>query len=245
MANEQTKSSRYPLIDVFRGIAIAMMIVFHFCYDLTEFKHADFDFYHSPFWLNFRTVIVSLFTFIVGIGLHLAHRNGLKWHKFIRRSGIILGCALLISITTRFTNDERFIAFGILHFIFVASMLGAAFIRLYWANLFIGLILLLVANLYQNPLFHQVHLQWIGFMEYKPATDDYAPLLPWFGVVLLGMFFARWAITEKHFSLIQRWQPGSVLTRTLAIAGVYSLPIYMLHQPLFLGLLKLHKILAG
>ena len=243
MTHTLKSSSRYPLIDALRGSAIVMMVVFHFCFDLSLFKHVNFDFYHSPYWLNFRIIIVSLFTFIMGMSLHLAHKQGIHWQKYIKRTGILLGCALLITVTTYFTSGERFIYFGILHFIFVASIVAIPFLRLYWGNLILGSAILIFANRYENPLFHKPYLHWIGFMQYKPATDDYAPLLPWFGIVLLGMFFARWAVSENHFGYIQAWRPKFPLTRGLAFIGVYSLLIYMLHQPIFFGLFKLQQML--
>ncbi|VAW93846.1 hypothetical protein MNBD_GAMMA21-152 [hydrothermal vent metagenome] len=234
--------TRYPLIDALRGSAIIMMIVFHFSFDLALFKYADFDFYHSPYWLNFRILIVTIFTFVMGMSLYLANKNGIIWYKYFKRIAVLLAAALLVTISTWFTSGERFIYFGILHFIVVASLVAIPFLKLYWSNLVIGLILIIIANLYTNPMFHNIYLQWIGFMEHKPATDDYAPLLPWFGIVLIGIFFARWAITEKQVDFIQNWQIRSSFSRWLVFAGIHSLLIYLLHQPLFFGLFNLIEI---
>lgn len=35
-------------------------------------------------------------------------------------------------------------------------------------------------------------LNWLGLAAVKPATEDYVPLLPWFGVVLWGMVAGAW-----------------------------------------------------
>lgn len=231
-----TKSARYPLIDVLRGSAIVMMIVFHFCFDLTTFSYADFDFYHSRFWLNFQVLIVSIFTLVMGMSFQLAHHSRFNWKKYSKRLGLLGLCALLITISTYIVNGDRFIYFGILHFIAIASIMAIPFVRLYWSNLILGAGILILNLLYQNPLFNQIHLQWIGFMTYKPATDDYEPLVPWFGMVLLGMFFARWAIINGRLRLFKDWQPLSGGTKLLKKAGIHSLLIYMLHQPLLYGL---------
>lgn len=237
--------ARFHIVDCLRGSAIFMMIVFHFCFDLTLFGHAEFDFYNSPFWIHFRTLIVSIFCLVMGMSMTLAYRKGFNWVKFNKRLVILIGCALLITISTYFTSGERFIYFGILHFIAVASLLAIPFLRLYWSNLVIGVGILLLDYFYQNPLFHKIYLQWIGLMQYKPATDDYAPLIPWFGVVLIGMFIARWTVVNARFPELTTWQPENWLTRALQIAGIHSLLIYMLHQPLFYGLFYLYQSISG
>ncbi len=239
------RAGRYPLIDVLRGSAIIMMIVFHFSFDLTTFGYADFDFYHSPFWLNFQILIVSIFTFVMGISFHLANlatlatKEKTNWKKYFKRLALLGSSAALITISTYFINGDRFIYFGILHFIFIASLFALAFLRLYWTNLILGSGILLINTLYANPIFNHIYLQWIGLMTYKPATDDYEPVIPWFGIVLIGMFFARWAISEGNIRLFSTWQAQSSAAKILKLAGIHSLIIYLLHQPLFYGLFYL------
>ena len=239
----KSKSGRYPLIDVLRGSAIMMMIVFHFSFDLSTFGYADFDFYHSPVWLNFQILIVSIFTFVMGVSFQLANnpakKNKTNWNKYFKRLALLGFCAALISISTYFINGDRFIYFGILHFIFIASLLAIPFVHLYWTNLILGTGIVLANLLFQSTFFNNIYLHWIGFMTYKPATDDYEPLVPWFGMVLIGMFFARWAITKNNIPSLSSWQVESKVTTALRFAGIHSLIIYMIHQPLFYGLFYL------
>lgn len=176
------------------------------------------------------------------MSLYLSHRRGIHWPRFSRRFAILVGCAALITVTTYFSNGSRYIYFGILHFIALASLLALPFVRLYWTNLLLGSGLLILDYVYQNPLFHRPYLQFIGFMQYKPATDDYAPLIPWFGLVLIGIFFAKWAIDRQHLPLFTHWQARTSLARTLCLGGRHSLLIYMLHQPLFYALFYLLQL---
>ena len=74
-------------------------------------------------------------------------------------------------------------------------------------------------------------------MTYKPFTEDYVPLLPWFDEVLIGIFLGYSAIEVKRFASMLKWQPK--VATPLAYAGRHSLLIYMLHQPLLLGVLYL------
>ena len=93
-----TPASRYPAVDSARGIAIAMMFIFHFSFDLRFYGVVDIDFINNPFWKNFRFVIVSLFLLLVGVSLHLATRNGLSRKRYLRRLLQITAYALLVSL---------------------------------------------------------------------------------------------------------------------------------------------------
>ena len=64
---------------------------------------------------------------------------------------------------------------------------------------------------------------------------DYRPLLPWFGVVLVGLFLGN--------VVYGRGRPAGLPTRSPAVArpllplGRNSLAIYLVHQPLLVALL--------
>ena len=68
--------------------------------------------------------------------------------------------------------------------------------------------------------------------EVRPS-NDYNPLLPWFGMVLRGIAIARIVPRDKW----PRWQPHDIVTRMLALIGRHSLLFYLLHQPVLLGTL--------
>jgi len=228
-----TRSSRSPHIDAWRGTACVLMIFYHFCYDLNYLQIMAFDFYHHPFWLGSRTLIISLFIGIVGISLYLATKRGLRVPAFGKRLAILIGVALLISIVSFIIFHERFIFFGILHFIAVASVVGLLFLRWFWFNIISGISLLIIGFNVQHSWFDQDILQWIGLMTYKPPTEDYVPLLPWFGIVLLGIALGKYLHNNGFI-----YQPiHSLWGRQLAWMGQHSLLIYILHQPILLGVL--------
>ena len=134
---------------------------------------------------------------------------------------------------------QTYIFFGILHFIFVASVIGLAFLRFTWLNLLIGSALVVLGATLKFLLFDQPQWQWIGMMTHKPFTEDYVPLLPWFGIVLIGMFFARRAQARGWFEKFAAIEFDNPIAKLLAFAGRHSLIIYILHQPIFIGLLSL------
>lgn len=230
---------RIILIDLLRGVAIALMFSYHFCFDLDYFGYVSIRFSSDPFWLNFRSLIVSLFLGVVGFSLYLAHQGHWNRQIWLKRFGLLVLASLAVSLSSYLMYPDSFIFFGILHFIALASLLGLLFLRLGYLNLVIGPIILLIGNYYSQAFFNQPAWQWFGLMTHKPSTEDYVPLFPWFGMVLIGLGLAFWTQNNQTLSRLLHWQNHHPLVRTLTFAGRHSLLIYLLHQPIFLGLLYL------
>ncbi|MDD5404719.1 MAG: heparan-alpha-glucosaminide N-acetyltransferase [Sulfuricella sp.] len=228
---------RIQPFDILRGIAIGLMASYHFCFDLNYYGITHFNFNNAPFWLGFRALILSLFLTLAGISLVLATAGGFNPRRYLRRLGWLAACAILVSLASRMLFPDSWIFFGVLHFIFAASILGLAFLRFYWANLCIGSLLIVAGLTLQYPLFDQPWLQWIGLMTHKPITEDYVPLLPWFGVVLIGLFLGKSFVRSDWNKRLPAWRSDRPAARLLALAGRHSLLVYMAHQPVLLGLL--------
>ena len=229
---------RLPLIDALRGAAIVMMIAYHFSFDLNSFGLLQQNFYQDAFWIAARSAILASFLALAGISLTLAAGSGVRWLTYGRRLAVIAACAMLVSIGSYLMFPASWITFGVLHFIVVASVLGLAFVRLYWANLVIGAALIATGVMLAFPFFDHPWLNWFGLMTRKPVTEDYVPLLPWFGVVLIGMFAGRLFFGAAASAAV-RWRTAGPVGRALAWAGRHSLVIYMVHQPVLIGILYL------
>ncbi|MBI3344503.1 MAG: DUF1624 domain-containing protein [Gammaproteobacteria bacterium] len=228
---------RYPWVDAVRGTAIALMIAYHFCFDLVYFGVLSIDFNHTLFWLGLRSLIVSLFLGVMGMSLMLASRHGLRWRPYLRRLALLLASAGLVSLGSYLLFPASMIFFGVLHFIVVASVLALPFVHFYWINLVAGASLIIFGLIYQNELFNQPWLQWFGLMTYKPVTEDYVPLLPWFGVVLIGIFAGKAIYHRAPLPRFAAWQPVGTHGKILAWAGRHSLAIYLIHQPVLLSVM--------
>lgn len=226
---------RYAAIDAMRGFAIVLMIAYHTSFDLNYHGWIHQDFNNSPFWLAARAGIVSLFLLLAGISLVLNAQRA-NTASFWRRQAKLLAACIAVSLGSYMMFPQSFIFFGILHFILLASLLGRLCVRFHYINLLGALLALTAGIFYSNPLFNAPALQWLGFMTYKPFTEDYVPFFPWFGVVLAGIFLGR-LIVAKPAWLIGH-QPAA-WTRQLALAGRHSLVIYLLHQPVLLGILSM------
>lgn len=210
------------------------MVAYHFAFDLAWFRLLSADFNHDPFWLASRALIVTIFLGLVGVSLVLAKRAHPSPQRFWRRVALIAACAILVSIASYVTFPQTFITFGILHAIAVSSVLARPLVDFPRVALALGIAVIAAGTTVHLPLFDVPWLNWIGMMTHKPATEDYVPLFPWFGVVLVGVAVGA-ALPRLRRALEQasRWSPG-----WLAWLGRHSLVIYLVHQPLLVGALR-------
>jgi len=226
---------RIPGIDGLRGGAILAMIAYHFAFDLNWFGVFRADFNNDMLWLTLRASIVSAFLLLVGVSLALAQRAGISAHRYWRRIALIVFCALLVTAASYFVFPQTFITFGILHCIAASSLLAWPLVRYPLVALFTGLAVVFIGLQVRLALFDTPWLNWVGLMTHKPPTEDYVPLLPWLGVVLIGVAAGGWLIGNDAHALrpLSRCSPP-----WLNWIGRHSLLIYMVHQPVLLGMLR-------
>ena len=225
---------RLAAIDALRGVGICLMVAYHFAFDLAWFRLIDADFNHDPFWLAARAVIVAIFLLLVGVSLVLARSAHPGPEPFWRRVALIAGCAILVSIGSYLAFPQTFITFGILHAIALSSVLARPLLGYPRLALILGVVIVALGITVQLPLFDRPWLNWIGLMTHKPATEDYVPLFPWFGVVLVGVALgAAMPRLQPLLAKANRWSPA-----WLAWLGRHSLIIYLVHQPVLVGALR-------
>jgi uncharacterized membrane protein len=194
------------------------------------------NFYDDPFWTLQRIAIVSCFLFCVGISQAVATARNGAGRQFWRRWLQIAGCAALVSAASAWMFPSSWIRFGVLHSIAVMLLLLQLLTRLRsWQILLLALVALALPAFVQHPIFDSNWLNWFGLVTHKPITEDYAPLLPWLGVTLLGLCAGRWLLRQQP--LLNGAIPA--LLRPVAALGRWPLLFYMLHQPFLLGGLAL------
>ncbi|WP_022703165.1 heparan-alpha-glucosaminide N-acetyltransferase, partial [Pseudorhodobacter ferrugineus] len=237
MAKTQYTLPRILWLDIARSLAVLGMVIYHFTFDLAMFGFIAPYVPVSGFWAVFARAVAGSFLLLAGFSLVLMHGQRIAWPRFWRRLAIVVGAALLITLTTWVVMPTQFIFFGILHSIALCSLLGLAFLRLPWAvTLLVAVVFLVVPQVYRDVAFNTPVLLWVGLAPDFPPTMDYEPVFPWFGAFLLGVVFARVMLARGALPQVV---PSALLSR-LTWPGRHSLVIYLVHQPVLIGLFNLY-----
>jgi uncharacterized membrane protein len=239
-------NGRFWDVDAVRGIAIVMVVLYHLIYDLDNFGGYPIE-STSGFWAVFADTSAFLFVFLAGLSLSISYARadaasppgrGL-FGKYLRRGLRIFGYGMLITLVF-WALDYGYVIFGILHLIGASIILAYPFLKLRLANLLLGLSVI-AAGAYLQVRdvvvggVVGVLLTPLGVLPENLFMPDYRPLLPWFGVVLLGLFFGNAAYL--------RWRkksppsPAPRVAAPLAFLGRRTLFIYLIHQPVLIATL--------
>ena len=240
--NEPTH--RFDRLDALRGLAIVWMAVFHLCFDLNHFGLLEprQNFYADPFWTVQRAVIVTLFVFVAGLSTAVALDTRQPWPRFWRRWAQIAGCALLVSIGSALMFPRSWISFGILHGMALMLIAARLLAPLRGGLCLVGVLFVALPQFVQHPFFDSRWTNWVGLVTHKPVAEDYAPVLPWLGVMCFGLAAGQWLLARHRGALA-----GALAApfAPLATLGRWSLAFYMVHQPVLIGAILAWRAIAA
>jgi len=216
---------RIDELDSLRATALVMMLVLNFVTDLNHFGIMNTETGDQWWWM--ARIAASLFVGISGVSYFLAHRLEYDFTKTSGRTQRLIFWAFVITIITYIFEPSAYVRFGVLHLLALASIVAFPVARKPEFALGIGLILLII------PLSSNSNLVWLGLRETGFTAVDYFPLNPWLGIFFIGLALASRIYPEgKPLTEIQ-W-PEKWLW-----FGRNTLTIYVIHQPILIGLLIL------
>ncbi len=228
---------RLPVIDVARAVALLAMACFHGLWDLGNLRLTPENYAATALGRHAAECIAGSFLILVGIGMVLMNGRGIRLRPTLIRLGRIAAGALAVTIATRIVFPDAYVFFGILHCIAVASVIGLPFLFLPWPVTLAAAAAILAAPLFIQADWLDSPLLWfIGLGRITPRTNDYVPLVPWFGLVLVGIVLGRLGLPVLARSRLGTWAPRGTLGRAASFAGRHSLALYLIHQPLLFGL---------
>ncbi len=220
--------TRLELIDFLRGFAVILMLIYHFFFDMEYFGKISLN---SPFWFFFPRFIGGTFIFVAGISLSLAKR---KYGERLTRESVKKGAKYLflgLIITAVTLPTSCYIRFGILHFFGLAVVMGSFFAGYRKRSAAAGITLFIAGLVLNHVTISGEYLVWLGIMPSSFCSLDYYPLLPWLGVMLIGISVGN------QFNLNFRLP---YLLKPVNLLGKRSLTIYMVQHPIILLIMQLY-----
>lgn len=228
-------------LDALRGLFIIGMVAVHLVYDMQAFLGSSFLadsalYYFLSQWGG------ALFFLISGICVTLGSHP-------VKRGLIVLGCGLVVSLVTigmyllDFADQGMIIYFGVLHCLGVCMLLWPVFRRIPWWITGILAAFIIVYGVYLDSR-HLGSSMWLLMLGFKPAgfvSADYFALMPFLGFFLAGSVIGK-LVYKNKVSLFPKVNPQNPVIGIFTRIGRWSLPIYMLHQPILTGIVMLLEV---
>jgi len=239
------KRERFAELDMWRGIAIIGMIIYHGVFMIDYVGYASIT-YHQGAWLVGARLIQLSFLLLVGISLHLSFQKSRRskatpFHFLLRqfkRGILVFSCGLLITLATGIFIPEDFVRFGILHFIGISIILLSFVASRPWAALVISFLVFVCSDLVRQTVVTSAWLIPFGF-RFPFQSVDYFPIFPWLAVPAFGIFLGALLYPDYQ----RRWNTLKLedSANPVMFLGKHSLFVYLLHVPVLLGLIALWK----
>ena len=234
---------RYHLLDALRGFAIYHVIIFHFLYDVYVVYGLNPDWPYQTWVQLWQKNGCGLFVLVSGMVFALG-RNTFKRGLQLQ----ILG--LVITLVTVFFAPSEAIYYGILTFFGSAMWLTLLLKKLLVrvpavAGMFSSVVCYVltkdiasgVGSFFGTKLFtfpewlYQDCFAILGFHSNSFYSSDYVPLLPHIFVFWFGMYLFAWMCEHN----LTHYLTGGNY-KIFTFPGTHSLEIYILHQPILMGI---------
>jgi len=215
---------RYWEIDFLRGLGIILMLISNFVTDLQIFLNHP----QNLFWRFFALFTASIFVFTSGISFQVSSKQ-----KILKRFLKLIFLGFVITAVTAILLKDGAIYFGILHFLALAWIIALPFSNLGYLNIPLAFLFILLHFFVDGVHANTLLLLPLGITPSNFYTFDYFPIFPWFGVFLLGLPVGE-LFLQKNPS-----ENKNIFISIITYLGRNSLKIYLIHQPIFVGLILL------
>jgi len=234
---------RYFEIDFFKGLAVIAMVIFHYFYFGTEMGKLNYN--TSDGFLYFLAKFAHLtFIFMVGINLVITRINYKNKTDKEYREGqykrilFIMSLALFISFASYVVMPDKWVKFGILHFMAVGIFVMLPFVNKPNISLIIAVVIALIFQINQAGYLTELHryipekLAFIlGLYNYKYNAVDHFSIFKYLPVMAAGIYTGH-QIYEPGTRKIKALNDlDNKLTKDNVIVkiGKSSLGIYIAH----------------
>lgn len=243
---------RLVALDLARGTALIAMVIYHAIWDGLQFGLIGWTLERDLALQQSAKLIAGSFLLVAGISIALASARSatplLCKQGFWKRFALIAGAAVLVSIATYFALPQAPIYFGILHHIALSSVILALLTLLpAFFLVALGAGVLIIKAYVSIEAFNHPATIWLGLGTKTPVTADWVPLFPWLAAGLIGLgigklFILPWMASRAPQSEDQ--QGSNPVAQLLCWMGRHSLAVYLIHQPVLIGLIQAYLWLS-
>ncbi len=224
--------TRIELIDFVRGIAVLIIIIYHFLYNLAVFGIITWEQMFSTPLNIIQALTASTFVFLAGFSSNFSRNN-------IKRGLQTFAFGVAVAFFSSFADIT--IRFGVLHLLgssmILYGLIGDKIKKL--PNFVVPLICIplffTTYYMYRNVFFEIEFLYPLGIRSANFTSADYFPLMPWFFLFLLGSWAGGNILKNGEKPWMERKYPKFFVT-----IGRKTLIIYLVHQivlyPLAMGI---------
>lgn len=238
---------RLEIIDTMRGLSFVLMFIYHIYVFINLFSK---NYYIKENILIQLVGILARYIFIIlfGVSLYLSYNKYKKKNKKkqLKKTLTLFISSLYISLFSYKIIPEKFIYFGILHFMTLVN-----FIMIYIINKKNILLLLLIliqyykhndliynySKNYTNNIFKSI----LGLGYYKNSID-YFSLLKWLDIVIIGIFIGYLIVNYKNEERKKEIKKDNKIVSILNKIGSNSLILYLIHFPILYIIIKIVNI---
>jgi uncharacterized membrane protein len=201
-SQNQSEKKRFIEIDVVKGVAVILMMFFHYFY---LGKHMNVLNANTDSGLLYLCAKLAHATFIIASGMNLAISTSGKSSdeyipKKVKRGLYLLAVGLIISYLTKMEFGDSYVKFGIMHFMGIATILSAFVMKVPVLTYVVSAGILLIHILLKTPSIKSKFFQVCeknpfmcfisGIMNLKYDSLDHFSLIPYLGYFLLGSAIA-------------------------------------------------------
>ena len=227
--------ARINEVDFLRGIAIIAMVIFHWFYLLDLRTGSSYT--SHPILIILGYIARGLFIILVGAGTTLSKQRTPNDKDFLKKQFTrvlyLILYALIITLLSSLAYADKYVRFGILHYMSVAlSLLSLLslddipkYIPLIISFIMLGVYSLIVNHKYSSNMFNQFIL---GFLP-NYSTIDFFPLFKWLWLSCTGLFIGTFLFQEGKAEYDEWNIEKNKFTNFIRVLGQYSLEIYVLH----------------
>jgi uncharacterized membrane protein len=238
---------RYPEIDIIKGIAIILMVLFHYFYVAYLLGKPVVNI-HSKYVSLMATIAHNIFIFMVGVNLVVSYnrtnnatetgRNAYIGKQF-KRALLLFILGMVMTFITSILFPDKYIRFGIFHFISLAIMVSLLFIdNIQYTGfgiMIFGLLNYIITN-YKSSFYNicnnnKLTCFILGIYNNYSSIDHFS-FIPFFLTVLMGMgigqVFYKGGMRPAN-TILDRVYKNSNAMKSLGYLGKQSLNIYLFH----------------